>query len=221
MTLHHHLDDSTLVAHAAGTLSTEMALVVDCHLEYCAICRENLVVAEQLGGEMMMGLADTAVAMSAPSEDAKQALLASLDDGDIELPAEVVDEDIDGSELPRALVTLLGGGLEQLKWRSLAPGLKQARIAGGGDGLRVLSIAPGTCMPLHGHRGSELTLVLQGSYSDEIGRFQPGDIADLDVDTEHQPIVDRDVECICLVATDAPLKFRGIIPRLLQPFFGI
>lgn len=221
MTLQHHLDDSTVVAFAAGTLSEEMGLVVECHLEYCASCREDIDAAEVLGAELMMGFPGLGMASSIPNEESRLSLLARLDDDDIASPLQAARKGVIVPELPGALASILGGGLEQLKWRRLAPGLKQARIAGSGGGLRVLSIAPGTCMPLHGHRGSELTLVLQGSYSDEVGRFQPGDIADLDVDTEHQPIVDRDVECICLVATDAPLKFKGIIPRLLQPFFGI
>jgi putative transcriptional regulator len=29
------------------------------------------------------------------------------------------------------------------------------------------------------------------------------------------------VECICLAASDAPLKFHGLLPRLAQPFFKI
>jgi len=62
--------------------------------------------------------------------------------------------------------------------------------------------------------------VLRGSFTDEIGRFAAGDIADLDDQIEHQPLVDSAEDCICLVATDAPLKFTTLLGRLMQPMTG-
>ena len=47
------------------------------------------------------------------------------------------------------------------------------------------------------------------------------DVNDLDDDVDHQPIADTAEECICLIATDAPMKFNRLLPKLLQPFFGI
>jgi putative transcriptional regulator len=87
--------------------------------------------------------------------------------------------------------------------------------------LQLLRIAPGKMLPDHGHGGEELTLVLSGSYSDHMGRFSAGDVADLDEDTEHAPRVDSDVACICLVATEAPTRFKSFWARLAQPFVGI
>ena len=84
----------------------------------------------------------------------------------------------------------------------------------------LLSIAPGKSMPVHSHQGSELTLVLKGAYDDELGHFAAGDVADLDSDVEHQPVVSRGETCICLAALDAPLRFPGRIARMLQPLFG-
>ena len=87
--------------------------------------------------------------------------------------------------------------------------------------LRLFKIAPGMAIPLHTHNGNEMTLILKGSYSDELGRFKAGDVADLDNDTDHQPIADTQEDCICLIATEAPLKFKGLLPRLMQPFIGL
>ena len=84
-----------------------------------------------------------------------------------------------------------------------------------------MRIAGGSRLPEHGHGGSEMTLILRGSYSDELGRFAAGDVADLDTDTEHQPVVDPGEDCICLVALEAPARFKGAFARLLQPFVGI
>ena len=76
-------------------------------------------------------------------------------------------------------------------------------------------------MPDHSHNGLELTLVLQGSFSDATGRFGVGDLEIADEDLEHTPVADPGDACICLAATDAPLRFRAIVPRLLQPLFRI
>ena len=91
----------------------------------------------------------------------------------------------------------------------------------GAGACRLLRIQPGVSVPHHTHKGNELTMILRGSYSDEMGRFSQGDVADLDDDIRHQPIVDTDEECICLIATEAPLQFTGIMGRLAQPFIGL
>ena len=49
----HHLDPATLVSHAAGALSPEMAAVADTHLEVCAHCRRQLADAEHVGGVLL------------------------------------------------------------------------------------------------------------------------------------------------------------------------
>jgi putative transcriptional regulator len=87
--------------------------------------------------------------------------------------------------------------------------------------LLLLRIAPGKSVPLHGHRGTELTQILRGAYDDVLGRFGPGDAADLDNETEHQPITAPGVPCICVAALDAPLRFRGWLAGKLQPLVGL
>ena len=67
----------------------------------------------------------------------------------------------------------------------------------------------------------ELTVVLSGHFADELGRYGPGDLAEVDGDTNHQPIADSHRDCICLIATDAPLRFTGLMGRLMQPFIGL
>ena len=36
-----------------------------------------------------------------------------------------------------------------------------------------------------------------------------------------EKIAEAGADCICLAATDAPLRFRGVLPRLAQPFLRI
>ena len=62
---------------------------------------------------------------------------------------------------------------------------------------------------------------MKGSYQDEIGRFKAGDIADLDGHDVHQPVVDTAEPCIALIATHSPVRFQGMLGKIIQPFVGI
>jgi putative transcriptional regulator len=213
----HHLDDATIVAFAAGTLGEAHGFAVATHVAYCQACRNAVRDAEQLGGELLNEQDGAAV-----SDSCRAATLASLDG----ILAAVKQRPVaSASGVPAVLCNLLGNQpLEQLKWKTKAPGVATFEIPmtpGGKTHLQLLRIGPGRQMPEHGHGGEELTVILRGSYSDHTGRYMQGDVADLDEDIEHQPKVDSAVDCICLVATEAPARFKSIWARLAQPFIGI
>jgi putative transcriptional regulator len=63
--------------------------------------------------------------------------------------------------------------------------------------------------------------VLRGAFVDETARFGPGDIEVANEAMDHMPVADIGADCICLAATDAPLRFRALMPRLAQPFLRI
>lgn len=214
-----HLDDATLVGYSAGALPAALGVVAAAHLERCAECRAHLRDADRIGGALLQQQrADI------PAEDARAAILARLDaEPETEqaaLPPEAVDAR-DPDRLPRALHPWFGQSLRALRWKRVAPGVQRIRASGiGGGDLMLLRIAPGSKMPLHSHGGSELTMILDGAYDDLLGHFGPGDVADLDGETLHQPVTSPGVPCICVAATDAPLKFSGWLARTLQPLFG-
>ena len=214
MKIHHHPDESTLLSYTAGGLPGNAALLVSCHLQFCAACHDTIRDAELLGGELLEQMPGGNF-----SSSARDAILARLDSvAEIEpsKPAMTASPD----EIPLAFQPWLGKRYQELDWSPLIPGVGQIRFEAPGGKLRLLNITPGTSLPMHSHRDSELTLVLLGSYHDEIGHFGAGDVADLDPGVEHQPIAGSHDSCVSLVVSDAPLIFRGIVPRLLQPFFG-
>jgi putative transcriptional regulator len=216
-TITHHLDEATILAFAAGTLPEAHGFVAATHAAYCSHCREALRAAERLGGSLMMEEASSAV-----TDGCRAATLASLDA--VATPVRPVASKTT-REVPAVLCNLLDNTkLADLHWKKKAPGVATCELPlskGGKTHLQLLRIGPGRAMPEHGHGGEELTLILRGSYKDHTGRYIVGDVADLDEDTEHQPIVDSDEDCICLVATEAPTKFKSFWARLAQPFVGI
>jgi len=123
---------------------------------------------------------------------------------------------------PAALQDYVGGDLEAVKWRPLGMGVKQAILkTSKSASVRLLKIPAGCEMPDHGHRGTELTLVLKGAFKDEADRFARGDIEIATEADHHTPVAEDGEDCICLSATDAPLKFSGILPRIAQRFARI
>ncbi len=216
MTLTHHLDEATIIALAAGTLGEAHGFAAATHVAYCAECRAALREAESFGGQLLHDHDSRAV-----TDTCRAATLASLDAivaAPVKLPAP-------RSEIPAVLCNLLNNQpLDGLKWKTKAPGIATFEIplsSKGSTHLQLLRIGKGRQMPEHGHGGEEITVILRGSYSDHTGRYLAGDVADLDEDMEHQPKVDSDVDCICLVATEAPTRFKSFWARLAQPFVGI
>ena len=60
-----------------------------------------------------------------------------------------------------------------------------------------------------------------GAFSDITGTYARGDMQDLDDSVEHQPHALPGEDCICLVVTDHPLKFKSRAAQLVQPLLGI
>ncbi|WP_027854235.1 ChrR family anti-sigma-E factor [Marinobacterium litorale] len=221
MKISHHFDDATLIAYASGSLPQGMAVLVGSHLHWCKACRDRAREADAVGGSLLEEIEPVEM-----SGDALAQMLDCLDLPEAQrLPStepEVRSQKAMETGLPAPLAELLGRPLDQLQWRRIGYGVHQYDLGLEGPGAtRLLRIAPGVSVPHHSHRGNELTLILRGSYSDELGRFCAGDVADVDTDVAHQPIVDTGEECICLIATDAPLKFSGLMGRLAQPFIGL
>ncbi|MEI8178781.1 ChrR family anti-sigma-E factor [Aestuariivirga sp.] len=212
----HHLDDSTLLAYAAGTLDEAFSVVAASHVAICPACRSAVRAAEALGGELL----ETAGALGI-SEDCRSRTFAALEQAALyRLPVAAPRP-----ALPRALTQFLPvASLEDLAWKKKAPGVAifDMKLHASAKGqLRLLRIGAGRAMPEHGHGGEEITMVLTGAYVDHMGRFAAGDVADLDEEIEHKPVVERDGDCICLVATERPTRFKSLAARLMQPFVGI
>ena len=220
MSPRHHLDPATVVSYAAGALSPELAAVAATHLDVCAECRRSVARAEAVGG--------TLIGQQQPLPTPRQAqlradILEQLGPQASSAPPQLREAPVhDPDRLPAPLHPYFGSSYRALKWRWMGPGMHFIRTTGpSGATMLMLRIGPGKRMPVHGHQGSELTQILRGAYDDDLGHFAAGDVADLDADTEHQPVTSAGAACICVSALDAPLRFPGWFARRLQPAFGI
>lgn len=216
----HHLTEEILMAYAAGSLPEALSLVVASHITLCPDCREEVERYEALGGSLMEEIDPASVEESALSN-----IFARLDSDEAEpwgrAPAPAEREIADPS-IPRPLRDYLDQDLASLSWHPVIRGVEEAKInlQGGECKTRLMRIQPGTAMPRHTHGGEEVTLVLEGGYSDAEGHYVRGDVQAADPSVDHQPVADTGEACICLVVSDAPLKLTGPIGRWLNPFIS-
>ena len=219
----HHLSEDVLVAYAAGSLPEALSLVVASHVTLCPACRAEVESYEALGGSLIDEIDPASVSESALSD-----IFARLDVGEalggpavpwgVSVPA--AERDVADPSIPRPLRDYLGGDLESLPWRTVIRGVEEAEIAleSADCRTRLMRIQPGVTMPRHTHGGEEVTLVLEGGYSDAEGHYERGDVQAADPSVDHQPVADKGEPCICLVVSDAPLKLTGPIGRWFNPF---
>lgn len=221
--VHHHLDSTTILDTASGNLDEAVAVVVAVHLATCPECRQAVRTAEAVGGDLL-----ETIETAEMSTGALDSLLKKLDAPADPAPAATMKPRRStgaAGDIPQPLHRYIGvDTLDDIPWQWVAPGVERHALplsSSTGSSLYMLRIAAGKAVPEHGHGGVELTQVLSGSYTDDLGRFGPGDVADLDEEVEHRPRVDAGEPCICLVATEAPTRFKGLASRLLQPVIGI
>ncbi len=220
MTIKHHLTDKLLTAYAAGTLPEAFGLVVAAHLSLCDECRAQAAALDSVGGAVLDGCA--AEALADDSFAATMARIKAAKDGDRRPQPFSPRAPEPAGVLPKPLRDYIGGDLDKVQWRPAGGGVRQAILpTGRSASARLLYIPAGMAVPDHGHRGTELTLVLCGAFRDQTDRFGPGDVEVADQALKHTPVADIGADCICLAATDARLRFSGLLPRMAQPFLRI
>jgi len=213
----HHLDAATLVSFGAGTLNSALSTLVEAHLEMCPACRAEARKAAEIGGALMGESDDVEVSAAAKAAVMEQIGSATVHRLPVSRPA--------AGEMPRALQRILNASrLDDLTWVKAGPGVHMHKLPmpkGESGFFGLLKVQPKAKLPDHGHGGTELTLVLRGGYHDELGEFRRGDIADLDESVSHTPTAMDEEVCICVVANDAPSRFKSLAARFVQRFIGI
>jgi len=199
------------MGYSSGNLPEAFNLVVATHLSMCDDCRAALHAFDAVGGSLLDNNETSEMGDSSLAETLK--LIAAKP---------VVKKLAPTSSLPGPLFDYIGDDLEGVKWRPVGMGVRQAVLKTSKNATaRLLYIPAGLALPDHGHKGTELTLVIKGAFCDETARFSVGDVEVANEDIEHTPVAEIGEDCICLSATDAPLRFNGLVPRIVQPFLNI
>ena len=220
MTYHstHHPSRELLGSFAEGSLSAGMSVVISAHVELCAQCRETTSALE---AEATLNWLQNPVPDTAGSDPdfshMIEAITSEPQTSTPETDSFAVNEIhmLEGSvSLPRVLAKLASDGLV---WKKMAGGINQASVMLDNETqCEFLYMKPGSQVPVHKHRGNEITLVLDGSFSDEMGHYRESDFVLRNASHQHQPMSDEG--CLCFAVQDSPLMFTKGLARLLNPF---
>jgi putative transcriptional regulator len=196
-----HPAPETLVEYASGTLKTGARLVLGLHLQACEACRGEVARLEAIGGALLAAEPEASLA-----PDALDRALASL-------------ERADRPEAKRMTLADMGKGF----WAPIGKGaaLKPLpKVADPGERLFLIRAEPGCSMPEHGHTGMERLVVITGAFEDAQGRYGEGDLVERGPADRHQPLACGGETCLCLSASEGPIKLSGLA-RLAQIFLRV
>ncbi|WP_427980721.1 ChrR family anti-sigma-E factor [Agarivorans sp.] len=213
-----HPPEQSLSHYAQGQLDPAMSLMLSAHLEFCAQCRQKVAdIEQQLAAELS---AIPEQAMEQELDSMLQMIMQQSPETSIAIEQPVRQQQIQLGEkqftLPRALQT----HAEHIgPWGRLPGKIQRARVdALSNSKLNFIYMDQDSSLPEHTHQGQEITLVLAGSFHDEVGSYHPGDFVIQNKQHQHSPRTAAHQDCLCLTLLDAPLHFTSGLASLLNPF---
>lgn len=209
--------DILMAQYASGSLSKPASILVEAHLELKPENRRFVGELETVAGVALEQVHP--IGLKAPS-DSLAAILSSSPDS-VFLDEDIVQSEENSFQLPHSLRRLVGHNVDNIPWRTKLPGFKEFDL-GEIDGCHVnmFWIRPGRTMPAHTHKGCELSIVLDGAFTDERGYFGKGDISIADASVDHRPKADSDRPCIGFAVLDDGVKLTGSWSQLVGDLIG-
>ncbi|MCB1687449.1 MAG: ChrR family anti-sigma-E factor [Halioglobus sp.] len=209
-----HPDLELLTEYSAGSLPLAQAACVSIHVNQCQRCQRTAGQLCDLGASLFEALEPVAV-----GDDQLNAVLAKLDD---EKPLEYANPG-STSKTPALLQRLMRGDFSDLTWSNIGSALRISYLKTGDPQheFALYHIRAGGRIPQHTHRGTEMTLILEGGFSDANGSYHKGDFLVRRPGDVHAPTALQSEDCICLAVLDAPLKFTDWKFRWMNPFLKL
>lgn len=191
--------------YASGALSPAAHLLIATHLAMRPERQAEVALWDVIGGGVLEEAAEPV------SELSKAQTLRRLT-----AEASAAAPTVNG--LPEPLAQAVGRPLEDLRWFSPMPGMREWVLPDWPE-ARLLRLKAGGAVPEHSHTGRELTLVLQGAYSAGDTVWRPGDLEMADEGVWHAPRVVGEAECLCFAVLEGRYRLKGW-NRLLAAFTG-
>ncbi|PTO66753.1 ChrR family anti-sigma-E factor [Vibrio splendidus] len=220
----HHPNAAILKDFVDGTLADSVSLIVSSHVELCEHCQQQVSMLTAQAADSVFE-SDTLGLQLSDSE--MDAFLS--DDGEfvfdaiaqitadssqaIEVTPEVQQVTVADTTftIPRAL-----NSVARKDWMNLGK-ISRARLDFDDEAhhTSLLHIDKDGQVPCHTHKGFEITLLLEGSFEDEMGVYNKGDFIWLDGDHTHQPATKEG--CVCLTVSSDALYFTKGVSQLFNP----
>ncbi len=188
MTLHDNAYASFMLDYAAGALTPAERLAADLHRALSREGGRNGLLVDALGGALLERVSPEPAGY---------------------FDAIRLGEGAKGEAGPSRLEPFLNRDLVALKWRKSIFGVKT--LPTGTPMANLLRLDPGERAPAHGHGRRDVTVVLRGTYADEFGVYERGDLAFAEPGMKHEPRAVGDEICVCLLATEQGKPLQGFL----------
>ncbi|MDE0950316.1 MAG: ChrR family anti-sigma-E factor [Halioglobus sp.] len=210
-----HPELDFITEFAAGSLPLAQSACVSLHITHCRHCQQTAGQLADLGANLFEAQEPMPV-----DDILLHAVLARLDE---EKPLEYANKKSSEKDTPAILQRLMRGDFSDLSWKNIGATLRISYLKTGDPDHEVAlyHIRAGGRIPEHTHRGTEMTLILEGGFSDANGSYHKGDFLVRRADDVHAPTALQSEDCICLAVLDAPLKFTDWKFRWMNPFLKL
>lgn len=220
-----------LTEYAAGTLPRAQAIAIKAHLHFCHRCQQEVHQLENLGGDLLENTETVDQKTLSLSFNQLMERVQTLPSKNTnEETGEFTDKtttvisnhtDAPDEKLPKIIRKLAAA--TPIKWINYGKGFSSANLLTGQRdyGVYLKKLQAGMQAPRHDHRAEEITVVLDGSFSDENGLYCEGDFITKQSGDIHSPRATEQQACLCLTVEAAPVTLTSTLGRLLNPFLRI
>lgn len=216
--MRHHPTHELMSVFASGELPASLSIAVAAHLELCRDCQAAVDRMTQQAAQQEFITPSSTSQQDNEEDFADMIMQITQDDAlfDVQIDTdETAEQTIEFKgqhyRLPRTLQSLV------LQKQQKLGKLTRSRIDLQEGSLKtsLLHIEPGGSVPMHTHKGFELTLLLDGEFEDEMGKYQKGDFIWLTGQHEHTPTTTTG--CLCFTVSNDALQFTQGFSKLLNP----
>lgn len=217
--------DTLLMRYAAGVLPPYESMLMAAYLTVSEHARQRMASFEAAGGRMIETVDPVSVTQNCLNNILALTQPQERPCSDATAPCPDAASSAEDCSIPKLLRKLVDAHCPQQKldWEHLTPGISKidiilCRSEPKSRRLRLMKLAPHQATPAHHHFGSEITLVLEGGYSDETGSYRRGDMVIVtDPGLHHSPRA-METGCVCLSLTEAPLRFDSLFLQMFNIF---
>lgn len=208
-----------MMSYATGHLDHAQSLIVSAHLSLSHSAQRMMRALEMMGGAMLEKECEPVAMHSHALESVMNRLETREAQKTKKVNYGIFPDDL---AVPDILLQSLSSQRRLPKWKMLYPGLHTFDIdlKCKTSMTRFLKADPSIGTPHHKHGGIEITLVLDGAFEDESGRYSKGDLIVSNEHLEHTPVACSSDGCVCMVVSTKPIQLTGLA-RLLNPFIRI
>ncbi|MCC5517453.1 transcriptional regulator [Vibrio splendidus] len=227
----HHPNAAILKDFVDGTLADSVSLIVSSHVELCEHCQQQVSMLTAQAADSVFESYTSAFESDTSglqlSDSEMDAFLSDDGEFDFDAIAQITADSSQAIEvtpevqqvtvadttftIPRAL-----NSVARKDWMNLGK-ISRARLDFDDEAhhTSLLHIDKDGQVPCHTHKGFEITLLLEGSFEDEMGVYNKGDFIWLDGDHTHQPATKEG--CVCLTVSSDALYFTKGVSQLFNP----